>query len=172
MPGAAIVFFAFIGFDIVATAAEETRNPQRDMPRGILGSLAICTAALRGGVAGGRRHAALHRAQRRRAAGRGVLAPSASRCSPTIIGLGALIGLTSVVMILLLGQSRVLFAMSRDRLLRRWFATVHPRYGTPYRITIAIGVLVAVMAGFVPLGELTELVNIGTLPRSCSSRSA
>jgi APA family basic amino acid/polyamine antiporter len=81
----------------------------------------------------------------------------------TIIGLGALIGLTSVVMILMLGQSRVLFAMARDRLLPSWFAQVHPRYGTPYRITIATGVLVAVLAGLIPLGELAELVNIGTL---------
>ncbi len=77
--------------------------------------------------------------------------------------MGALIGLTSVVMILLLGQSRVLFAMSRDRLLPTWLAQVHPRYGTPYRITVATGLVVAVLAGLIPLGELAELVNIGTL---------
>ena len=160
--GASIVFFAFIGFDIVATAAEETRNPARDMPRGILGSLAICTVlyvAVSLVVVGMQPYDELNPdaplASAFSAAGLPVFA--------TIIGLGALIGLTSVVMILLLGQSRVLFAMSRDRLLPRWFSTVHPRYGTPYRITIATGVLVAVMAGVVPLGELTELVNIGTL---------
>ena len=160
--GAAIVFFAFIGFDIVATAAEETRDPARDMPRGILGSLAICTAlyvAVSLVVVGMQDYRELNPA-----------APLAdafsSRGLPvfaTIISLGALIGLTSVVMILLLGQSRVLFAMARDRLLPRWFAAVHPRYGTPYRITIATGLLVTVLAGLVPLEDLAELVNIGTL---------
>jgi basic amino acid/polyamine antiporter, APA family len=160
--GAAIVFFAFIGFDIVATAAEETRDPARDMPRGILGSLAICTTlyvAVSLVVVGMERYSELN-----------AEAPLASAFSAvglpvfaTIIGLGALIGLMSVVMILLLGQSRVLFAMSRDRLLPTWFAQVHPRYGTPYRITIATGLVVAVLAGLIPLGELAELVNIGTL---------
>jgi APA family basic amino acid/polyamine antiporter len=160
--GAAIVFFAFIGFDVVATAAEETRDPGRDMPRGILGSLAICTAlyvAVSLVVVGMQNYQELNPA-----------APLAdafsSRGMPvfaTIISIGALIGLTSVVMILLLGQSRVLFAMARDRLLPSWFAGVHPRYGTPYRITIATGLLVTVLAGLVPLEELTELVNIGTL---------
>ena len=81
----------------------------------------------------------------------------------SIISLGALIGLTSVVMILMLGQSRVLFAMSRDRLLPPTLAKVHPRYGTPYKITIGTGIVVAVLAGLVPLSELAELVNIGTL---------
>jgi basic amino acid/polyamine antiporter, APA family len=160
--GAAIVFFAFIGFDIVATAAEETRDPGRDVPRGILGSLAICTAlyvAVSLVVVGMQDYRELNPA-----------APLADAFSArglpvfaTIISLGALIGLTSVVMILLLGQSRVLFAMARDRLLPEWFAGVHPRYGTPYRITIATGLLVTVLAGLVPLEELTELVNIGTL---------
>ena len=160
--GAAIVFFAFIGFDIVATAAEETRDPGRDVPRGILGSLAICTAlyvAVSLVVVGMQKYTELNPA-----------APLADAFSErglpvfaTIISLGALIGLTSVVMILMLGQSRVLFAMARDRLLPRWFAVVHPRYGTPYRITIATGLLVTVLAGVVPLEDLTELVNIGTL---------
>lgn len=160
--GAAIVFFAFIGFDIVATAAEETRDPKRDVPRGILGSLAVCTLlyiAVSLVVVGMQDYTELN-----------ADAPLASAFSAagldvfsTIISLGALIGLTSVVMILLLGQSRVLFAMGRDRLLPPWFAAVHPRYGTPYRITIATGLLVTVLAGLVPLGELAELVNIGTL---------
>jgi basic amino acid/polyamine antiporter, APA family len=160
--GAAIVFFAFIGFDIVATAAEETRDPKRDVPRGILGSLAVCTVlyiAVSLVVVGMQNYTELN-----------TDAPLASAFSAaglpvfsTIISLGALIGLTSVVMILLLGQSRVLFAMGRDRLLPQWFAAVHPRYGTPYRITVATGVLVTVLAGLVPLGKLAELVNIGTL---------
>jgi basic amino acid/polyamine antiporter, APA family len=147
--GASIVFFAFIGFigfDIVATAAEETRDPGRDMPRGILGSLAICTAlyvAVSLVVVGMQRYTELNPD----APLAGAFSAAGLPVFATIIGLGALIGLSSVVMILLLGQSRVLFAMSRDRLLPRWLSTVHPRYGTPHRITIATGVLVAVMAG-------------------------
>jgi basic amino acid/polyamine antiporter, APA family len=160
--GAAIVFFAFIGFDIVATAAEETRNPERDMPRGILGSLAICTAlyvAVSLVVVGMQNYEDLS-----------ATAPLAGAFSSvgltffsSVISIGALAGLTSVVMILMLGQSRVLFAMSRDRLLPPTLAKVHPRYGTPYRITIVTGVIVAIIAGLVPLTELAELVNIGTL---------
>jgi len=160
--GASIVFFAFIGFDVVATAAEETRDPARDMPRGILGSLVICTVlyvAVSLVVVGLQHYSELNPT----APLAGGFSEAGLPVFATIIGLGALIGLTSVVMILLLGQSRVLFAMSRDRLLPRWFSTVHPRFGTPYRITIATGVLVAVLAGVIPLAELTELVNIGTL---------
>ncbi|MCW2675330.1 MAG: putative amino acid permease [Modestobacter sp.] len=160
--GAAIVFFAFIGFDIVATAAEETKNPQRDLPRGIFGSLIICTVLyvlVSLVVAGMQRYTELS-----------VTAPLAGAFKSvglsfmsSIISVGALAGLTSVVMILMLGQSRVLFAMSRDHLLPPKLAAVHPRYGTPYRITIITGVIVAVLAGLIPLGKLAELVNIGTL---------
>jgi APA family basic amino acid/polyamine antiporter len=160
--GASIVFFAFIGFDIVATAAEETRNPERDVPRGILGSLAICTVlyiAVSLVVVGMQNYTELNPDAPLADAFSSVGLPAFA----TIISIGALIGLTSVVMILLLGQSRVLFAMSRDRLLPGWFAAVHPRFGTPYRITIATGLVVTVLAGLVPLGELAELVNIGTL---------
>ena len=160
--GAAIVFFAFIGFDIVATAAEETRNPKRDVPRGILGSLAICTVlyiAVSLVVVGMQEYTELNPDAPLAGAFSAVGLPVFA----TIISAGALIGLTSVVMILMLGQSRVLFAMSRDRLLPPWLAAVHPRYGTPYRITIATGLLVTALAGFVPLEELAELVNIGTL---------
>ena len=160
--GASIVFFAFIGFDIVATAAEETRNPGRDLPRGILGSLAICTAlyvAVSLVVVGMQRYTELNPEAPLSGAFSSVGLPVFSG----IISIGALAGLTSVVMILLLGQSRVLFAMSRDRLLPPWLAKVHPRYGTPYRITLITGVLVAFLAAVVPLTELAELVNIGTL---------
>jgi len=160
--GAAIVFFAFIGFDIVATAAEETRNPARDVPRGILGSLAICTVlyiAVSLVVVGMQEYTELNPD----APLAGAFSAAGLPVFATIISAGALIGLTSVVMILMLGQSRVLFAMSRDRLLPPWFAAVHPRFGTPYRITVATGLLVTALAGFVPLEELAELVNIGTL---------
>ncbi|NJP35101.1 amino acid permease [Micromonospora thermarum] len=159
---AALVFFAFIGFDIVATAAEETRVPQRDLPRGILGSLAICTAlyvAVSLVVVGMQNYAELDTAAPLAAAFQAVGQPFFAN----LITVGALAGLTTVVMILMLGQSRVAFAMSRDGLLPRWLSRVHPRYGTPHRITVIVGVLVAVLAGFVPLEELAELVNIGTL---------
>jgi APA family basic amino acid/polyamine antiporter len=162
LAGAAIVFFAFIGFDIVATAAEETKNPKKDLPRGIIGSLAVCTVlyvAVSLVVVGMQRYTELSTEAPLADAFRSVGLPFFSG----VISVGALAGLTSVVMILMLGQSRVLFAMSRDRLLPPGLAAVHPRYGTPYRITLITGAVVAVLAGFVPLGTLAELVNIGTL---------
>jgi APA family basic amino acid/polyamine antiporter len=160
--GAAIVFFAFIGFDIVATAAEETKDPKRDLPRGIISSLVICTVlyvAVSLVVVGMQQYTKLSTTAPLADAFRSVGLPFFSG----VISVGALAGLTSVVMILLLGQSRVLFAMSRDRLLPATLATVHPRYGTPYKITLITGGIVAVIAGFVPLKTLADLVNIGTL---------
>lgn len=159
---AALVFFAYIGFDIVATAAEETRNPQRDVPRGIIGSLAICAVlyvAVSLVVVGMQRYTDLDTEAPLAAAFQSVGQPIFAN----FITLGALAGLTSVMMILMLGQSRVAFAMSRDGLLPRGLSAVHPRFGTPYRITIIVGVVIAVLAGFIPLEELAELVNIGTL---------
>ncbi|MGC1214619.1 MAG: amino acid permease [Micromonospora sp.] len=158
----ALVFFAFIGFDIVATAAEETRVPQRDVPRGILASLAICTAlyvAVSLVVVGMQNYTELDTKAPLASAFRDVGQPFIAN----LITVGALAGLTTVVMILMLGQSRVAFAMSRDGLLPRWLSRVHPRFGTPHRITVIVGVVVALLAGFIPLEELAELVNIGTL---------
>ncbi|WP_166628449.1 amino acid permease [Streptomyces sp. GC420] len=159
---ASVVFFAFIGFDVVATAAEETRNPQRDMPRGILGSLFICTTLyvlVSIVVTGMQNYTELS-----------VDAPLADAFKATghpwyagVISFGAAVGLTTVCMILLLGQTRVFFAMSRDGLLPRFFSRVHPKFKTPHRPTILLGVLIAVLAGFTSLSELAELVNIGTL---------
>src|SRR4051794_22135665 len=160
--GAAVVFFAFIGFDIVATAAEETKKPQRDLPRGILGSLAICTllyVAVSLVVVGMQHYTELSTAAPLASAFESVGLSFLS----SVISVGALAGLTSVVLILMLGQSRVLFAMSRDRLLPPALGKVHPRFGTPYRITIGIGVVVALLAGFLPISVLADLVNIGTL---------
>ncbi len=159
---AALVFFAFIGFDIVATTAEETRNPQRDVPRGIIGSLAICTAlyvAVSLVVVGMQPYTELDTEAPLAAAFQAVGQPFFAN----LITLGALAGLTTVMMILMLGQSRVAFAMSRDGLLPQGLSKVHPRFGTPYRITIIVGIVVAALAGFIPLEELAELVNIGTL---------
>lgn len=160
--GASIVFFAFIGFDIVATAAEETKEPKRDLPRGIIGSLVVCTllyVAVSLVVVGMQRYTRLSITAPLAEAFRSVGMPFFSG----FVSVGALAGLTSVVLILMLGQSRVLFAMSRDHLLPPAVGRVHPRYRTPYRITIGTGLAVAVLAGFVPLGTLAELVNIGTL---------
>ncbi|MGW0806360.1 amino acid permease [Nonomuraea sp. NPDC002799] len=159
---AAIVFFAFIGFDIVATAAEETIDPQRDVPRGILGSLAICTflyVAVSLVVVGMQRYSELSTSAPLSDAFTAVGYPWLA----TIISVGALAGLTTVVLVLMLGQTRVLFAMCRDGLLPRGLATVHPRFGTPARLTVIVGVVTMVLAGFVSFGELAELVNIGTL---------
>lgn len=162
LAGAALVFFAFIGFDVVATTAEETKNPQRDMPRGILGSLAICTllyVLVSLVVTGMQKYTELNPAAPLAEAFNSVDLPVFA----TLISLGAVAGLTSVMLILMLGQARVLFAMSRDRLLPVGLAKVHPKWGTPYRITIGVGVVVTIFAGFIPLEALAELVNIGTL---------
>ena len=160
--GAAIVFFAFIGFDVVATTAEETRNPQRDMPIGILGSLAICTVlyvvvslVLTGIVNYTELNSAAPMADALEAVGYDWIA--------SLVSLGALAGLTTVILILMMGQSRVLFAMSRDRLLPGRLAAIHPRYGTPWVISLITGVVVALIATFVPLSTLADMVNIGTL---------
>ncbi len=160
--GAALVFFAFIGFDIVATAAEETKNPQRDVPIGILGSLAICTTlyvAVSLVVTGMVKYTDIKIDAPLAEAFRSVGKPAFA----TMISIGALIGLTTVMMILMLGQSRVFFAMSRDRLLPAGFSKVSERTGTPVRTTITTGVVVAIISTFVPLSALAELVNIGTL---------
>jgi APA family basic amino acid/polyamine antiporter len=162
--GAAIVFFAFIGFDVVATTAEEARRPQKDVPIGILGSLAIVTvlyAAVSLVVTGLQPYSDIDPDD---------AAPLATAFEAVgidwmsnLISIGACIGLVVVSMILMLGQTRVAFAMGRDGLLPRWIAKVHPTFGTPYRITVLVGVVVAVIAGFVNLTTLADLVNIGTL---------
>ena len=160
--GAALVFFAFIGFDIVATNAEEAKKPQRDLPIGIFASLLICTVlyvAVSLVVTGMVKYNHIN-----------VKAPLATAFQSvgentvaTIISYGALAGLTSVILVLLMGQSRVFFAMSRDRLLPPVFSAVSVRFRTPYRTTIATGLAVAALTFFLPLKTLAELVNIGTL---------
>ncbi|MGH3367857.1 MAG: amino acid permease [Nocardioidaceae bacterium] len=161
---AAIVFFAFIGFDVVATTAEEARNPKRDLPLGIIGSLAICTllyVAVSTVLTGMQSYTEIKP---------GDAAPLSTAFSNVgqdlisrVIGIGAALGIIVVVMILLLGQTRVAFAMARDGLLPPVFARVHPTFRTPYVVTATVGVLVAVIASFFGISELAELVNIGTL---------
>jgi basic amino acid/polyamine antiporter, APA family len=160
--GAAVVFFAYIGFDIVATTAEETRNPQRDMPIGILASLAIVTLLyflVAGVITGMRPYDELDSAAPIADAFELLDRPWAA----AVVYAGALLALTNTVLILMLGQSRVGFAMARDRLFPKALGATHERYGTPARLTILIAVLVSVLAGFTGIDTLADLVNIGTL---------
>ena len=159
---AALVFFAYIGFDIVATTSEEARNPQRDLPIGILASLGISTVLyiLASIVFTG---LVPYDTLATAAPAATALEATPFPAAQLIVSLAILIGLTVVVMILVLGQSRVAFAMSRDHLLPPWFSQVHRTFRTPHRITIITGVAAAILAFFLPLVTLGALVNIGTL---------
>lgn len=160
--GAALVFFAYIGFDVVATTAEETRNPQRDMPIGIIASLAICTVlycAVALVVTGMVGYQDLDPA----AALANAFAFHGQTWMATLISAGAVAGLTTVVLTLMIGATRIIFAMSRDALLPPRLAKVHTRFRTPWVISIVVTAIVAVVAGFTPIGLLEEMVNIGTL---------
>lgn len=159
---AAVIFFAYIGFDAVSTTAEEAQNPQRDVPIGIIASLGICTilyvvvaAVLTGIVPYTQIHVKAPVAE--------ALNQAGIRWGGALVATGAVAGITSVLIVMLLGQIRVFYAMSRDGLLWPWLSAVHPRYGTPHHATLVTGVTVAVLAGFVPIGVAAELTNIGTL---------
>ncbi|WP_243792189.1 amino acid permease [Saccharopolyspora gloriosae] len=167
LAGASLVFFAFIGFDVVATTAEETRNPQRDAPRGIFGSLAIVTVlyvAVAIVVTGMVNYTQLGTTPDGEKA---TLATAFQLNGITwaagVITVGALAGLTTVVMVMFLGQVRILFAMSRDGLLPRGLAKTHSENGTPVRATLIVGLVVALAAAFFPADKLEEMVNVGTL---------
>ena len=166
--GAAIVFFAFIGFDVVSTVAEETRHPKRDMPIGIIGSLVVCTVIyiVVSAVFTGLMPTALLRTT----LSNGKTEPLAAALQYVhldwavgIVSLGAIIAQTAVMLVLLLGQSRIFFSMARDGLLPMGFARVHPRFKTPYVTTILTGVLAALIAAMVNIDEMVDLTNIGTL---------
>ena len=163
LAGASIVFFAFIGFDIVATTAEETKNPQRDVPRGILASLGIVTVlyvAVAVVLTGMVSYKELRDAETQNLAT--AFSLNGIDWAAKVISIGALAGLTTVVIVLVLGQTRVLFAMSRDGLMPRQLAKTG-KHGTPVRITLIVGVVVAITATVFPIGKLEEMVNIGTL---------
>jgi len=159
---AAVIFFAYIGFDAVSTAAQEAKNPEKDMPKGILGSLAICTIlyiAVAAVLTGLVKYKNLN-----------VPDPIAVGIDTTgvrwgslLVKIGALGGLSSTMVVMLLGQSRVFFSMSKDRLLPGAFSVVHTRFRTPYISSITVGIFVGLFAGILPVSLLGELVSIGTL---------
>ncbi len=163
LSAAALVFFAFIGFDAVTSAAEEVKNPARDLPIGIIGSLAVCTvlyvavAAIMTGIVPymqfeGVDHPVSLALQ---VAGQDWVAG--------FVDLAAILGMSTVILVMAYGQTRILFAMSRDGLLPAKLSEVHPKYGTPYFATWMVGIIFGLIAALVPLGVLAELVNIGTL---------
>ncbi|MBX6363264.1 MAG: amino acid permease [Gemmatimonadetes bacterium] len=159
---AGVIFFAYIGFDAVSTAAQEAKNPQKDMPIGILGSLVICTILyilVAGVLTGLLKYTQL-----------GVPDPIAIGIDKTGVGwgsflvkLGAIAGLSSTMVVMLLGQSRIFYSMSHDGLLPRWASAIHPRFRTPWVSSIFVGVFVAIFAALIPISVLGELVSIGTL---------
>ncbi|SFV11118.1 amino acid permease [Pseudoduganella namucuonensis] len=167
MSAAALVFFAFIGFDAVTSAAEEVKRPERDLPIGIIGSLAVCAvlyvvvSAVMTGIVPFRRFAgvdhpvslALQFAREDWVAG--------------FVDLGAILGMTTVILVMTYGQTRVIFAMSRDGLLPARLSTLHPRLGTPFFATWVVGLVFGLIAALVPLDVLAELINIGTLAAFC-----
>jgi basic amino acid/polyamine antiporter, APA family len=163
IPGAAAsIFFAYIGFDAVSTAAQEAKNPQRDMPIGILGSLVVCTIlyiAVSLVLTGLVSYKTLN-----------VSAPVALAIDATgvswgsmLVKIGAVFGLATVMLVMLLGQTRVFYSMSKDGLLPKWASAVHPKFRTPWITTIVFGSFAAIMPAFLPIDKLSELVNIGTL---------
>jgi len=172
--GAGVIFFAYIGFDAVSTSAQEARNPQTDMPRGILGSLAVCTIlfVLVSGVMVG---IVPYREMLNQPAPLVVaVEAAANRAAGTpwgpfmnalkiLLTVGALAALSSVMVVMMLAQPRIFLAMSKDGLLPRWAGIVHPRFKTPHISTIVTGIAVALSAGLTPIGTLGQLVSIGTL---------
>src|SRR5690606_17051073 len=166
---AAIVFFAYIGFDAVSTAAGEAKNPQRDMPIGILGSLAVCTIiyiVVCAVLTGMTHYSLLNTAKPVATALEEVMKAdpgAAIGWLKTAVEVGAIAGLSSVILVMLMAQPRIFYSMSRDGLLPKLFGKVHPKFHTPYVGTIVVGIVACLLAGFMPLNVLGELVSMGTL---------
>jgi APA family basic amino acid/polyamine antiporter len=160
--GAGVVFFAYIGFDAVSTAAQEARNPKKDMPFGILGSLVICTI-LYVMVSGLLTHLVPYNQLNVADPVVVGIRVTGQHWATFLVEIGALAGLATVMLVMLLGQSRVFYSMSRDGLLWSWASTIHTRFRTPYVSSIVVGLFVAVLATLVPLSILDEMVSIGTL---------
>jgi APA family basic amino acid/polyamine antiporter len=161
---ASVIFFAYIGFDAVSTGAEEAKQPKRDLPLAIVGSLVICTIIyilVSIAAVGSLDAAALAESDAPLAA---VLDEGAGiSWASSLVAFGALVAITSVMITIFYGQTRIFFAMARDGLISRKVAKVNPRTGTPMRLTYLMGALIATLAAFVPLSEIVKLVNIGTL---------
>lgn len=160
--GAAVIFFAYLGFDSVATAAEETKNPTRDMPIGIIGSLIVCTVlyvAVSGVMTGVVSYKELDNAEPVSF----VLRSIGYNFGSAIVGTGAIAGLTTVLLVMMYAQTRAFFAMSRDGLIPKSVCKVHQKYNTPHRITVLVGVVVALISGFTPIHIVAEMCSIGTL---------
>lgn len=157
--GASLIFFAYTGFDVSATAAEECRNPNRDLPIGIIGSLIICTllyivvAAIMTGVVS-------YTTLDTPAPVTYALNAIGQNLGAAIVGTGAIAGITTVLLVLMFGQSRLLFSMSRDGLIPERICKVHHKFGTPHVITMIVGISVALVAGFMPMGDMAELANV------------
>jgi APA family basic amino acid/polyamine antiporter len=162
LAGASLVFFAYVGFDAVSTAVEEASNPQRDVPKGIIYSLLFCTIIyiiVSGLLTGVVSYKEL-----------GVSSPVAHALelmgynwASALVSTGVIAGLTTVMLVLYYGLTRIIFAMSRDGLLPPFFGEINAKTHTPVRVIVLCGLIVATIAGFIPLGDLAELVNIGTL---------
>ena len=161
--GASVIFFAYIGFDAVSTAAEEVKNPQKDLPRGIISSLIICTilyilvsAILTGMVP-------YFKFKNTAAPVAFALQQVGYKWGSALISVGAICGLTSVLIVMMFGQTRILFAMSRDGLLPKVFGHVNLKFHTPVKSTLLVGIITMAVAGFTPIGIVSELTNVGTL---------
>jgi APA family basic amino acid/polyamine antiporter len=162
--GASIIFFAFIGFDAVSTGSEEARNPARDMPLAIVGSLVICTTVyVLTSIAAVGALPAAQLAESDAPLAQALDAGAGISWAASLTAFGAVVAITSVILAMFYGQTRIFFAMARDGLVPEGLATVNPRTGTPLKLTIGFGLIMAVLAALVPLSELVKLVNIGTL---------
>ena len=160
--GAGVVFFAYIGFDAVSTAAQEAKNPQKDMPVGILGSLIVCTILYI--IVSGLLTATVHYSHLNIGAPVSLaIRQTGVKWGSYVVNAGALAGLSTVMLVMLLGQSRVFYSMAHDGLLWKWAGDIHPRFRTPWKSTAIVGLLVAFVGALVPIGDLGQLVSIGTL---------
>lgn len=162
LAGASLVFFAYFGFDAVSTAAEECKNPQRDLPIGLIASLVFCTIIyiiVSGILTGVVPYTELNT----KSPVAYALSSMGYTWASTLVATGVLAGLITVLLVLLYGLTRILFAMSRDGLISHMFSEVNPDRQTPSKVILMCGVVVSIVAGFIPLGELAETVNIGTL---------
>lgn len=162
LAGASLVFFAYFGFDAVSTAAEEAKNPQRDLPIGLLASLVFCTIIYI--IVSGLLTGVVHYTELNVASPVAfALTKIGYTWSSTLVATGVLAGLITVLLVLMYGLTRILFAMSRDGLISPIFSEVNPDRQTPTKVILMCGLIVSIVAGFIPLGELAETVNIGTL---------